>query len=209
IFDLTRGPLMRFLLIQLRQDEYWLLRTAHHIICDRQSWIVYFRELSLLYEAKLRGNKPPLSETASLQYGDWASLERQALYRGASRKEAVSWWRDALFGAPCFLQLPFMRAETRAGLDPAQGVIRWASEPAISRQLDAFARMQGTTPYMVRLAAFVALIAVEAGESDVVIGTYVTNRNRIELQDMFGYFANLATLRFHYQPHAPFREWLR
>src|SRR5262249_24966049 len=85
----------------------------------------------------------------------------------------------------------------------------WASEPAISRQLDAFARMQGTTPYMVRLAAFVALIAVEAGESDVVIGTYVTNRNRIELQDMFGYFANLATLRFHYQPHAPFREWLR
>jgi amino acid adenylation domain-containing protein len=209
IFDLTRGPLIRFFLIRLREDEYWLLRTAHHIICDRHSWVVYFRELSLLYEAKICGNRPPLPEIAPLQYRDWAFWERQTLDREGGRKEAITWWRDTLSGSPRLLQLPFRRGKTVAQVDPAEGVIRWATEPPISQQLDAFAQMQGATPYMVRLAAFVALITAETGELDVAIGTHVTNRNRIELQNMFGYFANLATLRFQCEPQESFRNWLR
>jgi non-ribosomal peptide synthetase component F len=61
---------------------------------------------------------------------------------------------------------------------------------------------------MVRLAAFVALLADETGQKDVVVGAYVSNRQRAELQDMLGFFGNLATLRFHFEPQLSFRAWL-
>src|SRR5262249_22157616 len=32
--DLANGPLWRFLLIRIRNNEHWLTHTCHHIICD-------------------------------------------------------------------------------------------------------------------------------------------------------------------------------
>jgi len=61
---------------------------------------------------------------------------------------------------------------------------------------------------MVRIAAFAALLAEETGQTDVVIGTYVSNRDRLALQDMLGFFANLVPLRFRRDPAKSFREWL-
>jgi nonribosomal peptide synthetase protein BlmIV len=61
---------------------------------------------------------------------------------------------------------------------------------------------------MVRLAAFVALLAADAGEPDVILGTHVGNRSRVALQNVLGYFVNLVPLRFRYQPDKSFREWI-
>ena len=35
-FDLTRGPLVRVQLLQLRDEEYVLVRTLHHIVTDER-----------------------------------------------------------------------------------------------------------------------------------------------------------------------------
>ena len=51
-------------------------------------------------------------------------------------------------------------------------------------------------------------LAVSTGERDVIVGSYLSNRNRVVLQNMFGFFANLATLRFRFDPDRTFREWL-
>ena len=53
-----------------------------------------------------------------------------------------------------------------------------------------------------------ALLAADTGSADVVIGTYVTNRNRAEFRKMFGMFSNLVTLRFRCEPKLSFRAWL-
>ncbi len=209
IFDLMLGPLVRFSLIRLRENEHWLLRVVHHITCDIWSWEVYFRELALLYEAKLRGDDPPLPDFEPLQYADYAVWQRRVLGpEGPAYKEVIAWWQRILSGASHALKLPFMRADVRTELDPAEGVIYWGVDAQTSRQLNALARTEGATPYMVRLAAFVALLATETGEPDVILGTYVANRNRMAAQNMFGFFINLATLRFRYQPRKSFREWL-
>src|ERR1700755_2726666 len=50
-FDLTRGPLMRALLLRLGDEESALVLTVHHIIADGWSMDVLFRELGALYEA--------------------------------------------------------------------------------------------------------------------------------------------------------------
>ena len=209
IFDPAHGPLMRFLLIRLRENEHLLLRVLHHIACDSWTWTLYFRELALLYEASVRGKSPPLPESALLQYGDYAVWQRQLLDgEGRAYKEAIAWWKAALAGAPSALKPPFMRAERQEGADAAEGVMLWGIRPGTSRRLDDLARREGATPYMVRLAAFVALLAEETRQADVVLGTYMNNRHRLAVQDMFGNFANLVTLRFEHKPANAFREWL-
>jgi non-ribosomal peptide synthetase component F len=70
------------------------------------------------------------------------------------------------------------------------------------------ARSEGATFYVIGLAAFVALLATEIDQPDVVLGTYVTNRNRVAVQNMMGPIANLATLRLRCDSRRTFREWL-
>jgi len=185
------------------------LRVSHHIICDDTSGLVYFRELAMLYEAKLRGEAPPLPEPAPLQYGDYAVWQRKVLDPlGSAYRKAVSWWKDNLSGAPPALSLPFTRVDAKPDVAPADGVIFWGIERQISYRLNALASAQNATRLMVLLAAFAALLAAESSEPDVVVGLYVTGRNRLPLQNMIGDFSNLVTLRFQGDQRKSFIEWL-
>ena len=50
-FDLARGPLVRFTLVQLREDEHVLLLLLHHIISDGWSVGVFWQEFAQIYES--------------------------------------------------------------------------------------------------------------------------------------------------------------
>ena len=201
-FDLASLPLVRFwLLLRITADEHLLVRVSHHIISDTWSWKVFFRELTVFYEARLRGGDAPVPEFEPLQYGDYAVWQRRTLdTEGAAYRDAVAWWRDLFCGEPSPLELPFKRPEPVPETDPAEGLIWWGLDRAVASPLDANRRQDGATYYVVRLAAFCALLAGETGHLDLILGTYVTNRNRLETQDMFGFFSNLVTLRIRFQP---------
>ncbi|HEU5092065.1 MAG TPA: condensation domain-containing protein, partial [Nitrospira sp.] len=207
--DLVCGPLVKFVLIRLRADEHWLLHVAHHINCDGASWDLYVEELGLLYEAKLRGDAPPLPEFTSPQYGDYATWQRRLLSRAwPAYQTSVEWWRKYLSGASSTLELPFRRVHPQLEVNPSEGQFYWGIEPEISRGLNVVASAERATPYMVRLAAFAAILADVSGQPDVVFGGYISGRNRPELQRMLGDFSNLVTLRFQYKPQLSFFEWL-
>jgi amino acid adenylation domain-containing protein len=208
-FILGKLPLLRFTLLRVGPDEHRLLRVNHHIISDGWSWQVYFRELALLYEARVRGEPPPLPESEPLQYADYAAWQRLALRSdGANFRQVVAWWKDVLSGSLAPLELPCKRPAPLPEADPADGIFWWGLDPSITKRLEAVAREAGATYFMVRLAAFVALLARETGRPDVVLGTYVTNRTRLEVQNLFGYFSNLVTLRFRVDLGSSFRRWL-
>ena len=220
-FDLTRGPLIRFSLVKIRAAEHRLLSVTHHIILDAWSWKIFFRELGVLYEAKLRGDAPPLPEFEPLQYGDYAVWQRQMLRPDQPAfRDTVEWWREQslrrasdwrvkFFSAgPRATQLPLRRFRKRHDAAPVEGLIWWGIDPATSRRLDQIGREARATYYMTRLAVFAALVAAESGRAEVILGTYATNRNSVELLNMFGFFANPTALRLHCDLNRTFREWL-
>ncbi len=214
-FDLSRLPLFRFLLIRISEQEHLLYRVSHHVISDGSSWNVYFRELGLLYEAKFRGEALPLPAHEPLQYADYAAWQRDALRpERPAYRAAVAWWKENLRERPQPLKLPFRRAWRQVLLrgrlqpHPAQGIVVWGTSSETWQRLDALGRMEGATLFMVRLAIFVAQLAASTGERDIIIGSYMSNRNRVALQNMFGFFSNLATLRFRFDSDRTFREWL-
>lgn len=208
-FDMSRLPLVEFTLVKLGGNEHRLIRKSLLILTDGWSWNVYFSELQVLYEAKLRGDEPPLPETEPLQYGDYAVWQRRVLDPdGVVYRTAINWWKAVLKAPPPPIMLPFRRAEPLTGLDPREGMLSRREDAEVSQRLALIARESRATYYMVRMAAFLALLAAETAEPDQVIGTHVTNRTRVTQQKLFGPFANLATIRIRCEEQRSFREWL-
>jgi amino acid adenylation domain-containing protein len=74
--------------------------------------------------------------------------------------------------------------------------------------VDALARRTGTTPFMVLLAAWKALLWRYTGQDDLSAGSPVANRNRVEIEGLIGSFVNTLVLRTRPDGAAPFAALL-
>ena len=102
-FDLARGPLVRATLLRLAHEDHVLLLSLHHIVCDGWSMGVFYRELSVLYQAFSNGKPSPLT-ALPIQYADFAVWQRQWL-AGEVLETQLSYWREQLADV-ALLQLP-------------------------------------------------------------------------------------------------------
>ena len=106
-FDLARGPLLRIVLIRLSEQESIFLLTMHHIVSDGSSILIFFRELSTLYQVYSKGEASPLTELP-VQYADYAHWQRDWL-RGEVLERQLSYWKNQLAGELPVLDLPVDR----------------------------------------------------------------------------------------------------
>lgn len=63
--------------------------------------------------------------------------------------------------------------------------------------------------FMVLLAAVKVLLYRHSGQTDIVVGTPVANRNRLETEALIGFFVNTLPLRTRFSGSMAFRELLR
>ncbi|WP_420129759.1 amino acid adenylation domain-containing protein, partial [Longimicrobium sp.] len=205
-FDLERGPLFRAAVARMAEDEHVLMVNLHHVISDGWSVGVLWNELSALYGAFHRGEASPLPEPA-LQYGDFAVWQREWL-AGDVLEAQLGYWRRKLAGAPPLLELPTDRprpaVQTYAGA--AESVVLTGGDAAA---VLALGRREGSTLFMVLLAAMDVVVARLAGQDDVVIGTPIAGRTRAETEGMIGLFLNSLALRTDLSGAPTFRELLR
>ncbi|MFL6203249.1 MAG: amino acid adenylation domain-containing protein, partial [Thermoanaerobaculia bacterium] len=188
-FDLTRPPLLRTLLLRLGEREHVLVLTFHHAAADGWSLGVCLREVAALYSAFLQGRTSPLPDLP-MQYGDFAVWQREWL-RGEVLEGQLGYWRQALAGLPGALELPADRP--RPAIASHRGRRREAA--LHDDDLEALAARLGATPFMVLLAAFETLLARLSGQEDVVVGSPIANRNRLETEGLIGFFVNTLALR--------------
>ncbi len=191
-FDLAREPLVRAILVRLSGREHGFLVTFHHTVSDGWSMGVFLGELSALYRAFAAGLPSPLADLP-IQYPDYAVWQRQWL-EGAVLAGQLAFWRDRLAGAPAVLEVPTDRPR------PAIQTFRGATEslllPAgLTAEVERAGVRHGVTLFMLLLAAFDVLLARHAGQEDVVVGTPVANRTRIETEGLIGFFVNTLVLR--------------
>jgi non-ribosomal peptide synthetase component F/acyl carrier protein len=205
-FDLEHGPLLRLRLLRLGEEDYRLLRLTHHMIHDAASWTILFRELALEYEARLEGKESPFSEPPGLQYVDYAFWERRSQRpQSPPTQLEISYWARTYADSPDPPELPFARAKPVEDTDDP-GVVRWGLLPEETERLAAIGRSAGATYFMTRLTAFAALLGLEAGVDDLLIGTPLNMRTRAELQTMVGPFINYRSLRLEVPGDAGFTD---
>ncbi|WP_437755167.1 amino acid adenylation domain-containing protein [Sorangium sp. So ce1389] len=191
-FDLTSGPLLRLLLLRMREDEHVLVWVVHHIVFDGWSTNLVLQEFAALYAAFAGGRPSPLPELP-LQYADFAHWQRQRLESGALQSQ-LAYWTRRLAGQEALLELPTDRP--RPAIQRYRGARYFFRLPAaLVDALRALARQEETTLYAVLVAGFKAFLARITGALDLSVGTPVTNRSRAELEGLVGCFANTVVLR--------------
>jgi amino acid adenylation domain-containing protein len=205
-FDLERGPLMRLLLLRLDDEDHILLCTMHHIVSDIWSRAVLIREVTELYSAISRGEQASLP-ALPIQYADYAYWERELL-QGKTLEAEIAYWKERLAGAPPVLSLPtdHPRPLAQSLRGAREGV---ALPPELLEKCRALSRREGTTMFMTLLAAFNVLLLRYTGQEDIVVGTPAANRDRLEIENLIGFFANTLVLRTDLSGGPTFRDLLR
>ncbi len=64
-----------------------------------------------------------------------------------------------------------------------------------TEKLRQLSRESGATLFMTLLAAFKALIGCYSGQDEILVGSPVSNRTRVELEPLIGFFVNMLVLR--------------
>nr|WP_315438069.1 non-ribosomal peptide synthase/polyketide synthase [uncultured Pseudomonas sp.] len=191
-FNLQHDALLRGRLVRLADDHHVLLLTLHHIIADGWSMGVLTRELAALYQAFSRGEDDPLPPLA-LQYTDYAVWQRRWL-SGEVLQRQSDYWQQTLAGAPALLSLPTDRPRPPQQ-DYSGSRVDILLDQHLSTGLKALCQRRAVTPYMVIMSAWAMLLSRLSGQSDVVIGSPVANRNRAEIEGLIGMFVNTLALR--------------
>jgi len=204
-FDLARGPLFRFSLLRLAEEEHVLLLVMHHVVSDGWSLGVLFGELGALYDAFSRGLPSSLPELAT-QYADFAVWQREQL-AGDELREQLDYWRRALAGAPAAVPLPADRV--RPATPSHRGAVHVFRLPrGLDDELRTLARGEGATLFMILLAGWQALLHRCTGQDDLTVGTPVAGRTEPEVQSLIGFFVNMLALRADLSDDPTFRTLL-
>lgn len=204
-FDLATGPLFRTRLLRVAEQEFVFLLTMHHIVSDGWSMRVFARELTTLYAAFLSGRPSPLTELP-IQYADFAVWQRGWL-AGEILEQQLDYWRARLADLPA-LQLPTDRP--RPSVQSYRGAVVDAvlSKPLAGR-LKALGNANGCTLFMTMLAGFQSLLARYTDQQDIVVGSPIANRGRVELESLIGFFVNTLVMRTNLAGDPSFREIVR
>ncbi len=204
-FDLRTGPMIRARLLDFAEDDHALLVTMHHIVSDAWSIGVLNRELTALYEAFLAGRPSPLP-ALPFQYGDYAHWQR-GWFTGDALQESLDHVKASLAGIPRSLDLPTDRP--RPQVQSHRGsTLNFALTKELSAALQELARREGATLFMTLLAAFDVLLHRLTGQRDIVVGSPIAGRTRVETERLIGFFLNTLVLRAQLTDDLSFRDLL-
>ncbi|MBE7122189.1 non-ribosomal peptide synthetase [Bacillus cereus] len=204
-FDLVKGPLFRFGVICLTDQEHLVYINIHHIVFDGWSLSVFMNELEVLYKAYL-DSEPSILPELSIQYIDYAYWQRR-WSEGKEFNKQLSYWKKQLSGELPNLQLPTNRLcskrQTASGAN-----YKFKLSSTLSDQLKLWSRQEGITLNMTLLAAFKVLLFKYTGQKDLLVGTPIAGRNREEIEKLIGFFVNTLLIRTNLNGNPTFKEFL-
>jgi len=190
-FDVATGPLLRVTLLRFSPTLSVILVTTHQIVSDGWSIGVMAREMGVIYEALRRDLVPPL-EPLSIQYADYSLWQLEWLRVRGTEAETAYWTRQ-LAGVKPF---KIVADRERPAKPTTNGAIVSRVLPrALTYRALASSAERGATLFATVLAALCAMLARYSGETDIVIGTQVSDRDQVELEPMIGQFVNSLILR--------------
>lgn len=204
-FALDRGPLLRCRLLHTAADEYIFLFSIHHIITDGWSMEVIEKEIFTLYHAFSNQTDRPLAEL-DLHYKDYTAWQKRQL-AGDSGTGHRDFWLGQFND-----ELPVLALSTDYGRPPKQTFHgKRISQKLAKSTVDGLHRLSHehqASMFMVLSAVANVLLHKYTGQRDIIIGSPVAARDRLELENQVGFYVNTLPLRTRIDPDAPFAELL-
>lgn len=206
VFDVTRLPLVKWVLYRFAPDDHLLLQVEHHFVHDGWSLSVLLKEVKALYTAYCQGHPSPLPELKA-QFGDFTRWQRDVV-SGERYEKLRAYWGKQLADYPSALDLP--HDHPRPAQQTMRGdIVRHDLPIELYRRLKTVAQQEGATFYMLLMAAFKSMLYRYTSQEDLVVATGVANRRAPEAEDLIGMVVNTLILRTQVQGEEPFNALLQ
>lgn len=178
-FYLEDETLFRMKIVSISNTKHYLLLDMHHIISDQSSIEVLMRDFYILYQGK---ELQPLG----IQYKDFAAWQNREL-KDEKVKEQLDYWIG---------QIDENAVQTNVYHDYAIPKVRTYEGKKMTfempqlEKVDAFAKEQGVTPYMVMFTTLELLLWKYTQQNNFIIGTGIEGRSNEQLHELVGMFVN-------------------
>lgn len=204
-FDLLNGPLFRFALFKLNEEDHFFKLTAHHIICDGWSLGILLQDAGKLYSAHATATVPRLPD--ALPFSQYA-LEQAEYLNSPEYTKTVQYWLDQYKDSIPILDMPtdFPRPahrtyKSRRDDYPLDGKLTQAV-----KKLGADA---GCSFVMTLMAAFEIYLYRLTGQRDIVLGLPSAGQSASGHQNLVGHCVHLLPLRSCPKGDLSFPAYLR
>ncbi|WP_339189304.1 plipastatin non-ribosomal peptide synthetase PpsC [Bacillus sp. FSL M8-0025] len=199
-FDLSQAPLFRAQIVKVSDERHLLLVDMHHIISDGVSVNILIREFGELYNNR---KLPALR----IQYKDYA-VWQEGFKTGDAYTTQEAYWLKQLEGELPVLDLPADHARPPVRSFAGDKVL-FTLDQEVASGLHKLARENGSTLYMVLLAAYTAFLSRLSGQEDIIVGSPIAGRPHKDLEPILGMFVNTLALRMRPEGGKPFVQYLQ
>jgi amino acid adenylation domain-containing protein len=204
VFDLVKGPLFRTALFKLQEEEYYLVITAHHIVCDGWSLGIILQDLGKYYSAFIKNTVPELQPAPSfIEY----SIAQQQFLKTDEYKKILQYWiekyQDSIpvLDIPTDLPRPRERTYKSHRLD-------FPLEPELMSGIKKAGTRTGCTLVTTLMAGFEIFLHQLTGEPDIVIGIPASGQSIAGLYGLVGHCVNLLPMRSQLRGNLSFSGYL-
>ncbi|MEA5536727.1 non-ribosomal peptide synthetase [Crocosphaera sp. XPORK-15E] len=196
-----QAPLMRCNLIRVSDDNYQLIWSFHHLLCDGWSWPIILQEIFTFYDAIKQGNSINLPSPRPYQdYINW--LQQQ------DKVSAENFWKKNLKGFKFPISLNQDKSCQKT--DKTYNIHQRKLSTSLTNQLKSFATQNHLTLSTLVQAAWALLLSRYSQEKDIVFGTVVSGRtsNLSGIESMVGLFINTLPTRIKVPKDTKIIPWL-
>lgn len=205
-FKLEDGFLCRLTLLRLDEEKYMFIFVIHHIISDAWSIEVLTREVFTFYQAFCDGNAPQLP-ALTIHYKDYASWHNKYLVSEQANKSKEFWLSEFANNIP-LLELPTDYARPAFRTNESDTVSLIINEE-LKNKLEKYSQSSKGTLFMTVFSVLNFVLYKHTRQTDIIIGTPVSGREHLSLEDQVGYYINTIPIRTYIDPDNTFNEFLK
>jgi len=204
-FNLSKGPLIRALLIKFNDNDHALIITGHHIICDGWSLSLLIRDLSTFYSAMIK--QQFLTLEPAVKFADYA-IQQEKWQHSTEQEEVEKYWLNQYQGDIPVVEFPtdYNRPAIRSFHARRIDVTVPVATVKAMRQLS---KKTNTSFVTLMLSAFESFVYRVTGQEDLIIGLPAAGQNVEGLYNLVGHCVNLLPLRTVVDPALKFTEYLK
>ncbi len=198
-FDLSKAPLFRVKLVELKNEKSLLLIDMHHIISDGTTIKILTNQISKLYNGQNVENN-------AIDYKDFAVWENSNLKNG-NCKESEDYWLQQFEDKIPILELPLDYVRPAKQSFEGDSIIT-KLDTKYTNQIYKICKELNVTPFMLFISVYYILLSIYSRTEDIVIGTPIEGRYNSELSNIIGMFVNTLPLRNKIDIKSTFKEFL-
>ena len=199
-FNLEKVPLIRMEVHYIDNKETLVLMDAHHIIMDGISLNNFIIEFERLYNGDNLKNIP-------IQYKDYSVWEEK-YNESDDIKEKEDYWVNKFKNSEFEqLNLPYDYKATALRSYNGDRVTNIIDEKKF-RKIERYAKKIGVSPYMFFISVFYILLYKYTGQSEIILGSPIANRDKNEMKRMVGMFVNNIVTKANINSEETFQNFL-